>query len=71
MLRIKIRKIGTGKGEDPIRPAFITQDGKEYGRDVKGISYAIVQDLGDAFIVEIKDEDLERLKKDGVKFEVV
>jgi len=71
MIRIKIRKIGSGKPEDPIRPAFITADNKEYGRDVKGISYAVIKQEGDYFIVEISEKDLERLKKDGVKFEVV
>jgi len=71
MIRIKIRKIGKGTEEDPYRPAFIDSQGREYGRDVKGISYAVIKQEGDYFIVEIDEKDLERLKKDGVKFEVV
>jgi len=68
-VKVAIKKIGKGTQEDPFRPALINSDGKEYGKDIPGITFCVRKDLGDMLIIEIDKKDLEVLQTNGVKLD--
>jgi len=66
---IKIQKIGKGTPTDPFRPAFISADGKRFGESIPGITYTVIEEKEDSFIIEIDESALEQLIKHEIKFE--
>jgi len=68
---VKVKKLGDGSPENPIRPALVFKDAEgnthEYGKDVPGITYTVVKIEDDSVLIEVSREDLERMKNDGVQ----
>lgn len=70
MVLVKVKKLGTGKENDPIRPdlTYVDTEGNthEYGKDVPGITYLVAEEGEDYVLIEVDEKTLERMKSDGI-----